>query len=60
MDPSRLGARGEESKGQDAKLRDAKRTLLRGIAGRLLDVGSGEVGFYTFMQNEKTLDVEMT
>ena len=42
MDPSRLGARGEESKGQDAKLRDAKRTLLRGIAGRLLDVGSGE------------------
>ena len=26
----------------DAKLRDAKRTLLRGIAGRVLDVGSGE------------------
>ena len=26
----------------DAKLRDAKRTLFRGIAGRVLDVGSGE------------------
>ena len=26
----------------DAKLRDAKRALLRGIAGRVLDVGSGE------------------